>query len=276
MLAYVPTLLLTHILGFTKVLDLEDGEISSSHDKPLSLYANWIKTLFDQMCNGGALLACSALTECTAVRPTLCYYGTAVSDLSADRWKSKKISILMGGSLSADTGSELLVECIQLMRKANIPAFSLLRIEVTGGGPCLDDFKFLAAEGGFPEVIVHGRTTDVQYRNILQRCDVGLALKLNSGALANTTFPSKVVELASAGLLVITTDISDVRKVLGDGAIYLEQDEPQKLADIFNHLVQQREKAEQCALLGMHNVTMTCAPKPSGEMVAAFIFRGRP
>jgi glycosyltransferase involved in cell wall biosynthesis len=272
MLAYVPVLILTHILGFKNILDLEDGEISSNPNKPLAAYSRWLKSLFDKLCSSGALVACSALSACTEVRRTLCYYGTAVGYACETRWKSKKISVLMGGSLSIETGAGLLIDCIRLMRKVDLPNFKLLRFEVTGGGPCLEDFINLAAESGFPEVVVHGRTTDVQYRDILRRCDVGLALKLNSGPLANTTFPSKVIEFAAVGMLVVTTDISDVRKVIGEGAYYLEQDEPGKLAEILGHVVQQREHAEKCAASSMQNVMRTCAPKSSGQIVAEFIF----
>ena len=275
-LAYLPALLLSHILGYENILDLEDGEVDQYESVFNKIKSRWLIAVFDRLCNSGALLACTALADFTSIRPTLCYYGSAIGISSPNRWTTEKVSVLMGGSLSPQTGGVLLMDCIRLMRKNNPHDFESLIIEVTGGGECLKDFKTLAAEPGFPEVLVHGRTSNIQYNNILQRCDVGLALKLNSGLLANTTFPSKVVEFAASGMLVVTTDISDVRKVLGDGALYLQQDEPEKLLDLFRYILKQRVAAKNCAMTGLSNINRMCAPKTSGEMVFDFIFGDRP
>ena len=112
----------------------------------------------------------------------------------------------------------------------------------------------------------------MQYREVLRRCDVGLALKLNNGPLANTTFPSKVIEFAAAGLLVLTTDISDVRQVLGSGALYLTRDEPHALIELFESIVKDRPMANACAQSGLQNVQTLCSPLSSGKAVANFIF----
>jgi glycosyltransferase involved in cell wall biosynthesis len=147
---------------------------------------------------------------------------------------------------------------------------------ITGKGPCLDELTRLAGEPGFPEVLIHGRLTDHEYDEILAGCEVGLALKPRSGPLANTTFPSKVVEMAGAGLLVLTTDISDVRKVLGTGAVYLDEENGAALAKQLRWVAQQSEEARTVARLGQETIAQKCAPRVAGQAVADFLFEGRP
>lgn len=272
MTAYLPALLASSVLGYRNVLDLEDGEVPASGQKRAGFLARLVPRLFDRFCDSGALLACNALAEYTTARPVFSYYGTAVGEPSSRKWQSECVTVLMGGTLCFDTGAELLIDTIRQLRRDAPPWAEQLCFDVTGRGPSLEGLSALAVEPGVPKVIVHGRTTDLQYREVLGRSDVGLALKLNNGPLANTTFPSKVIEFAAEGLLVLTTDISDVRQVLEDGALYLTHDEPQSLIDLLESVVKDRTAARECALRGLQNVQALCAPHSSGQRVANFIF----
>lgn len=272
MTAYLPSLLVSSFLGYQNVLDLEDGEVVSSNQKKVGFFERMVPRLFDRFCKGGALLACNALSEYTTVRPVMSYYGAASRESGSKKFHSEKVTVLMSGTLCADTGAELLIDVITQLRR-NTPSWAgQLCFEVTGRGNSLKVLAALASEPGFPKVIVHGRTTDLQYREVLERSDVGLALKLNNGLLANTTFPSKTIEFAAEGLLVLTTDISDVRHVLGSGAFYLIHDEPQSLIDLLEKVVNDRNVAIECAKLGLKNVQALCSPDSSGKKVANFIF----
>lgn len=273
MVVYIPSLLAASVFGYLNVLDLEDGEVSASGQKRAGFVARVVPRLFDHLCKKGALLACNALAEFTTARPVLSYYGAAVCEPCPTKWQSECVSVLMGGSLCSDTGAELLIDSIRQLRRDAPPWAAQLRFDVTGSGPSLDGLATLAAEPGCPKVAVHGRTTDIQYREVMQRSDVGLALKLNRGPLANTTFPSKVIEFAAAGLLVLTTDISDVRQVLGTkGALYLTRDKPEALIGLLQNIVSNRKMARECAQYGLLNVQALCSPKSSGDTVAKFIF----
>lgn len=270
--AYLPFLFVSSVLGCKNVLDLEDAEVPATGGKQAGFLAKMVTTLFDRFCKGGALLACNALAEYTTTRPVLSYYGTAVVEQASKKWQSECVTVLMAGSLCFDTGADLLIDALRQLRREAPTWARQLRFEVTGSGTSLEGLIALAAEPDSPQVIVHGRMTDFQYRGVLRRSDVGLALKLNAGPLANTTFPSKVVEFAADGLLVLTTDISDVRHVLGSGALYLTSDEPQALIDLFEAVVRDRLSARTNAQLGLQNVQALCAPFASGQRLANFIF----
>ncbi|MES9857767.1 MAG: glycosyltransferase [Sedimenticola sp.] len=270
--AYLLTLLAASVLRYHNVLDLEDGEFALDVETRPRVLRGLVARLYDRLCSGGALLACSALADLTTARPVLCYYGTSVGEPSSIRWQDKCVRVLMGGTLSIDTGAELLIEAIRHLRREAPPWAEQLRVEVTGMGPSLEGLRALAVETGAPKITIRGRTTDLQYREVLSRCDVGLALKPNTGPLADTTFPSKVIEFASAGLLVLTTDISDVRDVLGSGALYLTHDEPQALIALLERVVKDRFTARECAQRGLRKVQELCSPRLAGRMVANFVF----
>lgn len=273
MLAYLPSLLVATLLRYRVVLDLEDGEIQEGRKRLACVVARFLPAVYDRYCSSGALLACSALAGQTTARPVLCYYGTAVGgEPSPLRWQNPCVTVLMSGTLAADTGAELLIDTIRQLRREAFPWVERLRFEVTGKGASLVNLSALVDEPGFPKVVVHGRTSDLEYREVLGRCDVGLSLKPNNGVLANTTFPSKVIEFSAAGLLVITTDISDVRQILGDGALYLTVDQPQSLIDLLEAVVKDRPMASKRAQQGQRKVHDLCSPLSAGRSVANFIF----
>lgn len=269
--AFLPSLLISTILGYNNILDLEDGEILVEK-RILSIKTNQIVVgLFDKLCDR-ALLACSHLKERTSIRPVLCYYGTIFNLPAINKFQSKVVRVLIGGTLSHGTGADLLIEAISQMRLTQDSWVKDITFEVTGKGESLDDFNLLASLEGYPKVVVHGRLSDLDYRDVLNQADVGLSLKLNEGPFANTTFPSKVIEYGAAGLLVLTTDISDVRSIFGDSAIYLKFDNPMELIDLLRIIVSNREEARAYSQNGFKAVKNIFMPHITGKMLADFIF----
>jgi glycosyltransferase involved in cell wall biosynthesis len=269
--AYLPVLREASRLGYRIFLDLEDGEVATGFSLK-SNFAWLMPKLFDRYFTNGALLACSALGEMTSVRPIHCYYGTVISCKDVPRWQSDGIACLMSGTLTPATGATLLIDAIRLLRLRQ-PIWAVkLSFDISGKGESLAEFEQLAAEPGVPRVRVHGRTTDARYLEILRSCSIGLALKPVGGFLAQTTFPSKVVEFAGAGLLVLTTDISDVRNLLGDGARYLDRNDPELLIDLLAEILHDRSAAEQCSRRGRLAAEERCSPYRAGENLRSFLF----
>ncbi len=271
-IAYLPTLLLASRLGFRNVLDLEDGEVAQGSSSRSGLISRLVRKTYDRLCSAGALLACRALEAATSIRPVRCYYGTAQPSATSARWMNDDVTVVLGGTIAPDTGADLLIEAIRQLRRSSPAWAAHLRIEVTGKGPSLAALAALTEATTGPRVRVHGRLSDTAYRQLMERSEAGLALKPNDGGLARTTFPSKVVELASAGLLVISTDISDVREVLDGGALFLEHDDPAALVELLRLAVEDRSVARQLASKGAQAVWARCAPAPAGRAVADFVF----
>ncbi|WP_379059803.1 glycosyltransferase [Pectobacterium brasiliense] len=273
--AYILSLFVSVIFRAKRIIDIEDGEIVSNERKSLK---NKVKSivpwLYDTFCKDGAMLACSALSSMTKIEHTTCYYGT-VSPVIRETtvFDKNKVSILLSGSLSEDTGAERLSNAIRLMR-SDSQRWRNVQFEISGQGPSLQSFQDLMNGEGFPAVRVHGRLSNSDYHDLLVNCDVGLALKPIIGSLANTTFPSKVVEYANSGLLVISTDISDVRHVLGaDGAIFLSTDSEDEIINAFDKVIHDIAWSKKTAEEGKNNVLNLLAPKCASNKLMNFIFR---
>ncbi|QWE14864.1 glycosyltransferase family 4 protein [Polynucleobacter sp. AP-Sving-400A-A2] len=271
--AFLPSLLASSVLRFKNILDLEDGEVRRSRRLLSCGFARMITCTFDVLCDR-ALLACSALKQATSIRPILCYYGAIFKFHQKIKFDPKVITVLMSGTLSKETGSNLLIDTIRMIASSETPRLKNIRFEITGKGESLDEFVKLARTTVVPEIVVHGRLTDLDYAEVLNRADVGLSLKLNEGPYANTTFPSKVIEYAAAGLLIVTTDISDVRTIFGDGALYLNQDNPLELIRHLEFIAANPNEVFMIAKTGQQAVQEICSPKLVGNILQKFIFGG--
>jgi glycosyltransferase involved in cell wall biosynthesis len=269
--AFLPSLLLSSIMDYKKILDIEDGEVRMS-GRSFSFGISRMNThVFDVLCDR-ALLACSALKQATTISSTLCYYGAIFNFHKKVKSDPKPLTVLMGGTLCNETGANLLINAIRNMVSSELPWLKNIRFEITGKGDAIDEFKKLAKALVHPEIVVHGRLTDSDYAEVLNRADVGLSLKLNNGPYANTTFPSKVIEYAAAGLLIVTTDISDVRSIFGEGALYLKHDDPLQLIQHLEFITARPNEAFTISELGQQAVQKVCSPKLVGRELQQFIF----
>jgi glycosyltransferase involved in cell wall biosynthesis len=259
------------IAGRRCAIDIEDGQVKDSKGQPAARLSNGPTALFDRLVNNGALLANTALAQATSVRPVMAYYGIAHSaDASRRDWQAEPFELLMSGSLYPDTGCDLLADAIVRLAQSEGPP---LRVHVTGNGPSLARFEGLVGSAGRVVIEIHRRLQLPDYRALLERCHAGLSLKLIGSPLANSTFPSKTVEFAEHGLLVIATDISDVRAVLGDTAIYLTEDDPNALADLIDAAARDRQRSHALAAAASSRVAQTLAPEAQGLRLAQFLFR---
>jgi glycosyltransferase involved in cell wall biosynthesis len=269
--AFVPSLLLSSIMGYKNILDIEDGEVRMNGRSFSFGIARMGTRVFDVLCDR-ALLACSALKQATSISSTLCYYGAIFNFRKKVKSDAKPLTVLMSGTLCHETGANLLIDTIRMMVSCEMPWLKNIRFEITGKGDATDEMKELAKAIGHPEIVVHGRLADSDYAEVLNRADVGLSLKLNNGPYANTTFPSKVIEYAAAGLLIVTTDISDVRSIFGEGALYLKHDDPSELIRHLEFITARPNEAFTISELGQQAVQKVCSPKLVGRELQQFIF----
>jgi hypothetical protein len=269
---YLLGVVVARLGGLRTTLDLEDGAVERDMKAMAGAGARIYRRLFDALCSAGALLACEALRSTTRIRPAAPCYGVVSGPPIPERWEGSRVAALYGGTLEEDTGASLLLSAVDSIRRSAPDWARLLTIEVTGKGSAMREFEVAASDPRAPRIIVHGRTDDAAYRAVMARMQVGLALKTNAGGYASTTFPSKVVEMAGAGMLVLTTDISDVREVLGEGACYLERDEPGLLVELLRWVVETHTAAAARASIGTAAVADRCSPRAVGELVRRVLF----
>lgn len=271
LILYWPAMELARLLRFRLFLDLEDGDVRHVGIRWKSWLARFMKSRFDGLCQSGAMLATSALEQQYAGSRFITCYG--VSDEKPGQAKdfsgSKELVIHLGGTLQPDTGAELLLQSIHFLR--DLPNPPPLRFVVTGVGESAESLNSLSKEAGLPKVEFLGRVSRTQYLEVLGEAHVGLALKLQSGQLGDTTFPSKVIEIASKGMLLVSTCISDVPALFGkDGAIYVQEEKPQELADLFLRISRERHLLARTASLGTQRVREQCSEESVGQSLKEF------
>ena len=271
--AYIPAVLLARLTGAEVVVDIEDGELADSGSRFASLAARFTSLFYEWFAGRKVLLACTALAGSTRVRPYLCHYGNYSPVNPGIRWCGPAVNILASGTLSESTGLDMLIGAIREMRRERKGAGGRpVCFHVSGQGPLASSIAEIAGIESGVEVVFHGRLSFDEYRELLLGCEVGLALKPNSGPLAHTTFPSKTIEMAGAGLLLVTTDISDVRKIFGESALYLVSDSPGELHERIEWLLHHKEQAALMAQTGESIVSRDFSQGAVGQRLAAFLF----
>ena len=90
--------------------------------------------------------------------------------------------------------------------------------------------------------------------------------------MGQMTFPSKTIELAAHGLLLISAAVSDVPKVFpGQTACLLEDEQPATLAQLLVWLEAHRNAASSIAQNGQHRVHQLCGIENVGRSLKTFL-----
>ena len=230
------------------------------------------KIFFDYGCRNGVLVACNELKNYTNIRPAKSYYGTIENSLVKKKFLDTKIRCLMSGTLTENTGVGVLIETIKLLRFNNNSLINKLRFDICGHGDQFSNLLDLAGSYDGVDVVVHGRLSNDKYAELVSCCDIGLALKTMNGPYAKTTFPSKVIEFASNGLLVLTTDISDVRNLFENTARYLTNSLAPALQDELHNIIDNPIDAQLSALAGYNIINDKCSSENVGLDLKSFFY----
>lgn len=263
---YVPGLVVARIfLRATCVLDLEDG-YSADEVWHRRLINRSLLRIYNFLCGDVALVANSRLREQVSARRAVICYGVAPAVRVPDRPWSGNIQVLFSGALMKETGVAQFLGALEILSTRHPEVFQRFRFVVTGFGEGAEDIRAAAAER-YPGILDYrGMVRWADYRSLLEQSHVGLCLKIPGYSLADTTFPSKVVEMAAYGLLVTSNRVSDVPLVLPDDcAFLLESADAESLAAALVQIARDPERAAETAARGQRRITSRMSP----ESVAA-------
>ena len=270
---YVPALLVARLTGTRCYLDLEDGAVRRGRHALLMLLDRLGTRCFDVLCSDGVLLANRALQVQTTIRRSLVWYGTTPSIPALARWQVRPLGIMLGGTLNHERGCEVFMQAVRLLMQQRPELRKCLRFFVTGHGPmCAELEQLAAASDGW--VQYEGLVGRDRYLEILGACHAGLMLNLSTSDMSHTTFPSKVLEYAAAGLLVIATRVSDVATLLGDGCVLLADESPEALAAALTALCVDPDAAAQTAGRGAARLRIACDPRRVASDIRQFLGGG--
>lgn len=267
---YIPTLIVNRLMGRRCILDIEDGcrNDEITFKGRLNFFLLKLHNLF---CNGGVMLASSSLIDQTSLRPAIVCYGVIPIVQCHKNWHTSKIQVLFGGALLKETGAELFLNTLNLLAKNHPDIISKLKIVVTGFGKMSVDIreKAITQYKGFVEF--RGSVSDMEYVSLLHKSHVGLCLKLPDMSMGSTTFPSKVVEMAAFGLLIVSTKVSDVPLLFSENSgVLLEKASPEDLASVLSNIVESPEKYRKIALQGQKQITSLLSHQKVGSALKNF------
>jgi glycosyltransferase involved in cell wall biosynthesis len=257
---YLLGLIVLNLRGKRPILDVEDA---ARFDEPgwRGFLGALLFRLFWRMTSPAKLIVSEALANALGLTKYCVVYGavrqaSGSGDLPCEQPSfrpapGEPFRIHFGGSLCTDTGIDLFCAAVDLLLKA-VPESDLsVEFVVTGFG-AEEKVRQLVERCGnsWVRVVFYPDLSPSQYREQFRRCHAALSLKLPDSDMGMTTFPSKVVEITSQGLLLISTSASDVPVLFNDGnAILLAEASPSALANavvsVLNDLPGAQEKAQR-------------------------------
>ena len=265
---YVPALILVRLFGSYCYLDLEDGELIKTSNFPKRIIYKTIRIVFDLLCSHGSVLVTPGLINQVKTSNNVICYGVAQkneTNITSD-WTKESVIFLLGGTLIKETGVQLLIDAVKILNRDFQTLKGQLLIYVTGQGYLTDELYKLSQQEGKNWLDFKGRVSKSEYEVLLNKSHVGLCLKLPSSEMGATTFPSKVIEIAAQGKLVLTTNLGQVNNLLGsDGAVFLENENPTSLVNAMIDIINDRTKYMEATAIGQQRVFNMC----SSEKVAS-------
>jgi glycosyltransferase involved in cell wall biosynthesis len=268
---YIPALIVARMRRVRCFLDLEDGFALVTGSRCARLGDRCVGWLFNRLCSSGVLLANSALAAQVTIRHRMVWYGMLPELPVTTDWSRLPVGVLFGGTLHEERGCRLFIDAVRLlMKQLGVEQRGRLTFHVTGHGPMQAELEAFAREtNGW--VIFLGLLERAAYLDILGRSHVGLMLNLSTHEMSGTTFPSKVLEYTAAGLLVMSTPVSDVPSFFGaDGVILLSAETPQGLAQALSDVLADVDKAAGIAARGVIRARAQCAPLALANQLIAF------
>jgi len=131
-----------------------------------------------------------------------------------------------------DTGLDLFCETVRCLARARTHGAEGVHFIVTGlGGE--RELELLQVDCQDTPVLVSWRRnlTRTEFLREFRSCHAALSLKLPDTPMAQTTFPSKVVEITGNGLLLITTCASDIPLIFDATSAVLVEPRASDLAE---------------------------------------------
>lgn len=268
---YVPAAIILKIKGCAGILDIEDSPrkneslgwfellnrysfvvLRKLSDKRLIAASNWISNEYGQ----GNSFVCHGVNRFTR---------NPLSDFST-------IIVLFSGAKTIEWGNEVFIDAIKALALWPIELRKKIKFYVTGFG---DFERIRQCEQKFHEaldIIIIENATSAEYKNILLKANVGLELRIPESEGAQTTFPSKLVELATSGLLVITTGSGDISSVLPkDAAIFISKPYAKSLSDALLNIVNNPVQCVEISNRGYSAMSNCSDPSHIGLVLNNFL-----
>ncbi len=257
------------------IIDIEDAP---RRDEPglrglmTRVSFRWLRPL----CADRSLIVSERLAHNLKLDHFLTVYGVSSHfDGRADpelRFRGESLRIGYGGSLTRETGADLLCSALGLLVRYN--SDKPLHFFITGKDvpSAFDEWAAVTAQSTGIRVHVLRHLSMDEYRTLAASFDVGLCLKLPTEEMGLTTFPSKVIEVAANGSLLCTTAVSDVPLIFDSRtAAILKGETPEELVDQLIAINDDRDSSRRRAVAGRALVEQRFSSVTVGTAIRDFL-----
>jgi glycosyltransferase involved in cell wall biosynthesis len=268
--------------GNRPILDVEDAP---RKDEPgfQGFVGRALFYLFNRVTRDRKLIVSHALAKVLGLQEYCVVYGAtrrgagaASIDLHQPPWGKAMpmpVRIHYGGSLTADTGVDLFCEAVDLLIGSLQRDVCRVHFVVTGFG---SDAQIKEMEtrctGTGVSISFYPDLSPDEYLHQFRRCHAALSLKLPESEMAMTTFPSKVVEITSHGLLLISTKASDVPLLFdASSAVLLPEATPAALASAITSVAGDLPAMQQVARRGQERAMELFESRHVGKRIVDFV-----
>lgn len=279
---YLLALLVLRLRGVPVLQDIED--VPTNEDQGLRGFLNQLSYgLLFKFSSPRKVTVSNQVGKTLHLRDFLPIQGIAAESVTAvhsEKWllleAGKPLRVHYGGTLITTTGLDLF--CAALAQLDTVVEKAGVGIEfiVTGVGN-MDRIREQASalRSDRLSIEVHQGVARDTYFNLLDSCHASLSLKSPESEISSTTFPSKVIEITSRGLALISTRVSDVGDIFTeDSAWLLPEFSAQALADVLLDMARNPAEARRRAEAGQALAQARFAPLAIGRALAEFLEAG--
>ena len=271
------------VLNFRKIPVFQDIEdVPIREEKGLKGFLNHIGyKLVSRLTSERKITVSHQIAENEKISDYLPVYGvfSSVDNHPSEKLKSSSsfldqpLRIHYGGTLQHTTGIDLFVDAVLLLeRQINLEKFYFCFI-VTGVGR-LETIRALQFKlrSERIRIEIHKSLSRKDYLALLRSCHASLSLRLPSASISATTFPSKVIEIVSNHVALISTKVSDVPLIFDESnSFLLDEATSNELATLFQQIARSPEILRQKADAGYLLAQERFSPSAVGQSLASFL-----
>jgi glycosyltransferase involved in cell wall biosynthesis len=224
-LEYIFALFILRIRGVSVVQDIEDLPNRDEYGLRgiLSRFAFFLTV---KLTSSSKIVASEQIAKILGLQKYIVIYGICsrpMRSVGEKKWsdllRGGALRVHYGGSIKESTGSRLFCDTLLALDQTLSYSHRKIQFVCTGLGD-LSSVRAVQIRLVHLELEIYEGARPELFESLLRSCHLGLSLRLPTADYAHATFPSKVIEIASSGLALISTTVSDLELIFDERSAY--------------------------------------------------------
>lgn len=221
----IPALIAKKIWGINIILEYEDSYVPQGKVKILKDVLNNFLCRVVHKNISGVILVNSLLTQkFKGIKSCVIrgFYNKEINELI--NYSDNNNYVVYSGRLDDIRGVDLFVDAIGILSNIN-KSFKAI---ITGYGPLKSKIEDIAKNSN--GLIEYKLLNDYEYNSLIANAKILVNPQKRESYFSLNSFPSKLFDYVSGKGIVISSDISDVKKFFGDYIVFYKEDNAEVLA----------------------------------------------